>query len=255
VIFLAAWMAFAALIRRASTREDSSADPIHHRDGVRYSAAFIVVFAVSFSMAAVDWILSLEPNWTSTIFPVYVFAGLLVEALAAITLVVVLLHERGHLPGVVSAHHLHDLGKLLFAFTTFWAYIWLSQYLLIWYSNLPEEISHYQVRTSPAWLGWFLVNLTVNWVIPFVVLLPRSTKRDPATLKWIAIIILLGRWLDIYLLVAPQTLRIPTLGAIEFFIALAYGGVTWHVVSDALTRRPLIVRNDPRLADCIRHAE
>jgi hypothetical protein len=254
VLFLSLWAVFAGLIRRASARADSSADPAHHRCSIRYSAAFVVVFAVSFSLAVVDWLLSIDGKWTSTIFAVYVFSGLLVEAAAAVTLAVVLLHQGGHLRGVVTVGHLHDLGKLLFAFTTFWAYIWLSQYLLIWYANLPQEIGYYQLRTGPGWGTWFLADVVITWVIPFMVLLPRSTKRDPATLKWVAILVLLGRWVDVYLLVAPQTMRMPAFGVFELSLAMAYGGLTWHVVSAALVRRPLVVRHDPHLHESLDEA-
>ena len=206
-LFLMVWMACAWLMRRTSTRQDTSADPIHHQRMVRYSAIFVVVFAVSFSLASVDWLLSLDPHWTSAMYAVYVFAGVLVEGVAAVTLGVVLLHERGHLVKVVNANHLHDLGKLLFAFTTFWAYIWLSQYLLIWYSNLPEEAGYYLVRTGSGWLPLFVINLVVNWLVPFCLLLPRASKRSPSMLKWVAVLVLIGRWLDIYLLVSPQTMK------------------------------------------------
>jgi hypothetical protein len=254
VLFLSLWAAFALLIRRASALEDSDPDPVHHQRSIRYSAVFVVVFAVTFSLAAVDWLLTIDAKWTSTIFAVYVLAGLLVEAFAAVTLAVVLLQQGGHLRGTVTIGHLHDLGKLLLALTTFWAYIWLSQYLLVWYANLPEEIGYYQLRTGPVWMPWFLANVVVNWVVPFLALLPRTTKRDPETLKWVAVLILLGRWLDVYLLVAPQTMRTPALGLLELTLAIASGGFAWDVVSRALARRPLVVRHDPRLDERVRRA-
>src|SRR5439155_898634 len=176
--------------RRGSSHQDTGADPIHHRRMVRYSAIFVVVFACSFSLASIDWLLTLDPRWTSSMYAVYVFSGVLVEGVAAVTLVVVLLHEHGHLADVVNANHLHDLGKLLLAFTTFWAYIWLSQYLLIWYSNLPEEAVHYVVRTGSGWLPLFAVNFLVNWLVPFCLLLPRVSKRSPSMLKWVAVLVL-----------------------------------------------------------------
>jgi hypothetical protein len=252
-LFLSVWIAFAAFMRRTSASEDVSADPTHRRRMMRGCAAFIVVFALSFSLASIDWLLSLDPAWTSTIYAVYVFAGLLVEAVASITLVVVLLVERGQLGEYVTANHLHDLGKLLLALTTFWAYIWLSQYLLIWYSNIPEEASYYQIRTDGHWVAWFAANLIVNWVVPFIVLLPRAAKRDPAILKWTAALVLFGRWLDLYLLVMPQTTKTPVVGTIEVSIAIAYGGLAWYVLADALARRPLVVRHDSVLGDCVRH--
>jgi hypothetical protein len=254
-LFLIVWTVLAASIVRSSGKQDLSADPVHRRRMVRDSALFTVVFAWTFSLASADWLLSLDPRWTSTIFAVYVFAGVFVEGIAAITLAVVLLRERGYLADVVTEHHLHDLGKLLFAFTTFWAYIWLSQYLLIWYGNLPDEAGYYQVRTSPAWIVWFAVNLIVNWVIPFLVLLPRESKRRLSVLKRVAIVVLVGRWLDVYLLVAPQTTKTPAFGLLEVALAVAYAGIAWYAVGSMLARRPLVARHDPCLADCLRHRQ
>lgn len=255
VLFLGLWTLFAWLMRRTSEREDVSADPIHHRRMLRYSAIFVVLFALSFSLASVDWLLALDPRWMSTIYAVYAFAGLLVHGVAAVTLVVVLLHERGYLVDAVNANHLHDLGKLLLALTTFWAYIWLCQYLLIWYGNLPDEVTYYVVRTGPRWVVLFFGNLVVNWLIPFGVLLPRAAKRSPRVLKWIAVLILIGRWLDVYLLVMPQTMRAPSFGLLELSITVAYGSVLWFVVSAALVRRPLVALHDPLLLECLRHEQ
>jgi hypothetical protein len=254
-VFFMVWMACAWLMRRASAHEDTSTDPVHHQRLVRYSALFVVVFALSFSLATVDWLLSLDPRWTSTMYAVYAFAGVLVQGVAGVTFVVVLLHERGDLKGVVNANHLHDLGKLLLALTTFWAYIWLCQYLLIWYSNLPEEAGHYVIRTSPPWVFLFLGNVVVNWLVPFCVLLPRASKRRPSVLKWVAVLILAGRWLDVYLLVTPQTMKAPAFGLLEVSIAAAYGYLLWFSVSEALARRPLVVLHDPHLAECLRHTQ
>jgi hypothetical protein len=157
----------------------------------------------------------------------------------------VLLLERGYLAGAIDEHHLHDLGKLLFAFSTFWAYIWLCQYLLIWYGNLPDEVTYYISRTGNRWIRLFLVNLAVNWAIPFVVLMPRSSKRDPFVLKWIAIAILAGRWLDVYLMVMPEMIAAPSLGALDVLTAAGYAGVFFLAATRALARAPLVPLNDP----------
>jgi len=250
---LALWMIFAWALRRHSVRADTSSDPVHHRRTIRQSAIFVPFFAATFSLASVDWLLTIDPGWSSTMYAVYVFAGVLLQAVAGVTLIVVLLHERGALRDVVNASHLHDLGKLLLAFSTFWAYIWLSQYLLVWYGNLPEEVGYYVARTDRGWLAFFLVNLAVNWLIPFCVLLPRASKRNPSTLKWVAVVVLLGRWLDLYLLVTPQTLKAPAMGLTELAIAAAYAGIAWHAMSVALARRPLVVANDPHLVECRHH--
>ena len=252
-LLLAAWTACAAALRRASARQDISDAAVHQRTAIRGAALFAVVFAWSFPIAAIDWLMSLNAQWTSTMFFVHVFAGVLVEGLAAVTLTTVLLRERGLLRNVVNEHHLHDLGKLLLAFSTFWAYIWLCQYLLIWYGNLPEEAGYYQMRTRPDWVAWFALNVVVNWAVPFLVLLPRAAKRDARTLKIVAIVLLLGRWIDTFLLVAPETMRAATWGVLEIAIAAGYAAVAWQVVLRALARRPLVVRHDPYLDDCVHH--
>jgi hypothetical protein len=252
-LFVAAWTAFAWTMRRTSLRQDRDGEAAHHRRLVKLSAVFLAVFAVSFSLASFDWLMTLTRNWSSTIFAIYAFAGLLAGGVAAITLTTVLLVERGDLSDVVNEHHLHDLGKLMFAFSTFWAYIWVSQYLLIWYGNLPEEVTHYMSRTSPAWIRLFLLNLVVNWVVPFLVLLPRATKRSPAILAGVCLLILAGRWLDLYLLIMPETFRVPAFGVWEVLIALGYAGVFLRLTTRALAQAPLLPLGDPFLEESLHH--
>jgi hypothetical protein len=254
-VFVAVWAAFAWVIRRVSLQQDRDSSSRHHQRLVRYSALFVVAFALSFSLASFDWLMTLVPGWSSTIFAVYTFAGLLVGGVAAITLTVVLLRERGYLTGVVNENHLHDLGKLLFAFSTFWAYIWVSQYLLIWYGNIPEEITYYVSRTGPNWITLFLLNVVVNWIIPFLVLLPRASKRNPAILKWTAILILAGRWLDLYLAIMPQLVPAPTLGVIDVLIVAGYAGLFFIVAARALARAPLVPIHDPYLRESLAHRQ
>jgi len=152
VLALLLWAAFAWLFRRTSLQQDGAprACLVCHRRLTRYAAVFLVVFAPTFSIASYDWILSLDSHWFSTMFAVYAFAGMFVQGIAAVTLAVVVLRHGGHLGDAVDTTQLHDLGKLLFAFSTFWAYIWLCQYLLIWYGNVPEEVTYYVRRTNGA---------------------------------------------------------------------------------------------------------
>jgi hypothetical protein len=255
LLFLGLWSLFAVLLRRASLAQDREPGLAQHRRMVRFSAIFIVLFAVSFSLASFDWLMSLEPRWASTIFAVYTFAGLFQAGLAAITLIVVLLYERGPLADVVNANHLHDLGKLLFAFSTFWAYIWVSQYLLIWYGNLSEEIPYYVERTHGGWLPLFVLNPVLNWLVPFVVLLPRAAKRSPTVLKWVAALLLVGHWVNLYLAVAPPVLHRPRLGALELLIAAGFAGLFAFAVARALRRAPILAVNDPFLAESLEYQQ
>jgi hypothetical protein len=222
-VYLALWLGLAFMLVRASRRKGDNR--------VRISAVFLVIFGITFWLASVDWIMSLEPKWSSTIFGVYHFAGMVLAALAGIIIVAIWFEyphpqplsqrARGGLPGgPLTNNHLRDLGTLLFSFSSFWAYIWFCQYLLIWYVNNPEEAEYFVRRQQGAWqplegdlvivsvpvhyqIGLFLANVVLNWGVPFVVLLFRPAKESPQVLLIVAGIVLLGRALDLYLMVLP----------------------------------------------------
>ena len=167
------------------------------------SAAFIIIFALTFSIASFDWLMSLEPHWFSSIFAIYTFAGLFQSTIAVLVLGALIIRRSPGMDIRILPKHLHDLGKLLFAFSTFWAYIWLSQYLLIWYSHLPEEIPFYIARTASPWRPWFWITLALKWIIPFLFLMTRAAKSNPRILGAVAAIVLVGHWLDLHLHVMP----------------------------------------------------
>src|ERR1051325_6098759 len=196
LIVLGAWFIFARLFRRVSLQQDArpEAGLALHQKLNRYAVIFVLVFAITLTIAAFDWLLSADPRWFSTMYAVYVFAGTFVQGIAAVTLAVLYLKRSGPLAHSISEHQLHDLGKMLFAFSTFWAYIWTCQYLLIWYGNIPEEVTHYLSRTGRSWVFLFTINFLANWIVPFAVLLPASAKRNPKVLKRIAIVLLAGHW-------------------------------------------------------------
>ena len=250
VIVVVAWMVFAWLFRRTSIRQDAHPELglVLHEKLTRYAVAFIPVFALTLTLAAFDWLISADPRWFSTMYAVYVFAGTFVQGIAAIALAVVLLKERGPMRDAVSDHQLHDLGKLLFAFSTFWAYIWTCQYLLIWYGNIPEEVSHYLARTTGPWIYLFALNLVVNWVIPFLVLLSVRAKCTGKTLKAIAALLLCGHWLDLYLLIMPSVGKSPQFGFTELAFAGGSVALLFLVFVRTLNKAPLVPLNDPILA-------
>jgi hypothetical protein len=244
------WTIFALLFRRASLAQDRNPEmglALHERLN-RYAVLFVPVFAITFTMAAYDWLISLDPSWFSTMFAIYVFIGVFVQGIAAVTLATAQLKKR-QLESLITDRHLHDLGKMLLAFTTFWAYIWVCQYLLIWYGNIPEEVTHYMPRTNGPWLYLFALNLVANWIVPFVVLLSFRTKRNPKVLVSICAILLCGHWLDLYLLVMPNFVPAgPRFGGMEFTIAAGYLALAYLLFINSLARAPLTPLHDPVLA-------
>jgi Ni/Fe-hydrogenase subunit HybB-like protein len=253
-IYAGIWLSFSFALRWHSRRQDVDGEFSHTRWNVALSAMFVICFALSYWLASVDWLMSLEPLWFSTMYGVYNFAGLLSGGVACTIVVAVWLRNRGTLRGVIKDDHLHDLGKLLLAFTTFWAYIWFSEYMLIWYANIPEETEHFIRRTHNLWMPLFYLNVGLNWVIPFLVLLPRAGKRDGSFLVKIALIVLLGRVLDMYLLIIPTvSASTPFAGFAPLGITLGAIGVVVLCLGRSLGESALVPLKDPYLDESLHH--
>lgn len=254
VVYAVIWLFFSFALRWHSRRQDVDGEFSHTRWNVALSAMFVICFALSYWLASVDWLMSLEPLWFSTMYGVYNFAGLLSGGVAFTIVVAVWLRSRGTMRGIISDDHLHDLGKLLLAFTTFWAYIWFSEYMLIWYANIPEETEHFIRRTHNLWMPLFYLNVALNWVIPFLALLPRAGKRDASFLVKIALIVLIGRILDMYLLIIPTVSEAtPFAGFAPLGVTLGAIGVVVIFLGRALSESALVPLKDPYLEESLHH--
>jgi hypothetical protein len=246
LVYLAVWLFFALAIVRNSRRQDEDTDPGPTRKNLQLSAFFLVAFGVTCWLASQDWIMALEPDWASTIFGVYYFAGLFLSALAAVAILVIGLRRSSPLHEVVSADHLHDLGTLLFSFSSFWMYTWFCQYLLIWYVNNPEETIYLRRRSEGDWPFFLFVDLALNWGVPFVVLLFRSAKRSPAILGTVALLVLIGRWVDLCVMILPsQKEAALTLGPVHvgFFVGMI--GLVALISLRSLSKASLVPLHDP----------
>ena len=245
VFYLAVWLLFCRAMIRTSRRQDDTGGLAANRKSTALSAGFLVAFLVTFSLASFDWLMSLQPEWFSTIFAVYNFAGAFVNGLAVVTITAILLRRQGALAGI---------GKLILGFSTFWIYIWFSQYMLIWYGNLPEEVTYYTWRHGGAWAVLSAANLLANWAIPFLVLLPSPAKNDESRLLRVCALLLVGRWLDLYLMIQPVfEEHAPVLGIWEIAPVVAAAALFVIFLRRGLAAADLVPRGDPYLEESLRH--
>lgn len=246
------WSLFMRAFRKRSLQEDMQESFDRHRKSMDFAAWFLVFFAVSSSTMAWDIIMSIDTHWFSTLFGWYVFAGVFVSAIITITLVVIHLKERGYFEHI-NENHLHDLAKFMFAFSVFWTYLWTSQFLLIWYSNIPEEVTYYLDRWENYKFIWIL-NVVINFVFPFLVLMTRDAKRRWGTVKFVGFIILIGHWLDVFIMVMPGTVKEHWgFGPLEIGMLLSFLGLFMYVILSSLTKAPLVAKNHPFLVESKHH--
>ena len=250
--YLASWALVAGILARLSTRQDRNGDPAEGRRMRSTSAWGLIVLAATTSLAAFDWLMSLDPHWSSTIFGVYFWSGSLLASLAATVLAVLGFRAVGWLGDSVTVEHLHDLGKLLFGFVVFWAYIAFCQYFLIWYANFPEETRWYVTRRTGVWntLSWSLV--FGHFAVPFVLLLFRATRRSPWWLGFIAAWVLVFHYIDLYWLIMPA-LRPEGVEPhwLDVSVLMALVFTCGAIVARAGQVRPIIPIGDPRLAESL----
>jgi hypothetical protein len=221
--FLAYW-----ILVSGSLKQDQKRDPRFNLRARRFAPLFMVLFGITITVVAFDWISSLEAAWYSDIFGVYIFAGTFLAGLAATTLAALYLKSRGRLREI-RPDHMYNLGGFLFAFTVFWSYIGFAQYMLMWYANMPEEVFWYKERLQGAW-GLILLALAVfHFLVPFFILVPREAKSNPKFLFWTAIMVLVSHWLDLYWMIFPALHRGPLFGWPEFAFGLFFisGGFLW----------------------------
>lgn len=248
------WFLIGRKLRALSVHEDHAekGTVTFFKKSIRWSAVFAVLYGFTISIIAWLIMMSIDAHWYSTIFGVYNFATGWVTSLTVITLFIIYLKSRGYLK-LVSDEHIHDMGKFMFAFSIFWTYIWLSQYLLIWYAQIPEEMYYYQIRFEDYKFN-FLVNVFLNFLCPFLILMMRNAKRNKTVLTIAGTILILGHYNDVWLMVMPGVfgpgMRI---GFLEIGLLLLVGGIFTFWVLQALTKRGLVPVNHPYIEESAHH--
>ncbi len=252
LVYFAGWIVLAYYIRKFSIRLDHQNDLKFFRKSQVMSALFMVFFAITVSTSSWDWLMSVDAHWFSTLYGWYIFSGLLVSSVAMIILFVLILKAAGYMAHV-NAEHLHDLGKYLFAFSILWMYLWFSQYLLIWYGNLPEETVYF-VRRLEKYRILFYVNLLINFGFPFLVLMTRNSKRIPWILGIAAFAVFVGHWIDFFLVIIPGAIGSAIeVGFFEIGLTLGYLGLFVYVVFRALSKASLIPVNHPFFKESLKY--
>lgn len=259
IVTIAAWWYFGKRMRQLGDKADRQAMGLEEAKKFTWNntvraALFLVVFGLTVaSTIPWLWLMSIDAHWYSTMYSWYTFASTFVSGMSLIAIFLVFMKNQGHLK-YVTEEHIHDIGKFMFAFSIFWTYLWFSQYMLIWYSNQPEETKYFQPRLLGNFRGIFFLNLILNFVAPFLILMKRGTKRNYTILTFAAIIIVFGHWLDFYQMVMPGTLgEHAQLSWFEFGIPAGYVGLVILLTGRALQKRPLVAKFHPFLKESIIH--
>ncbi len=254
ILFSLGCLIFKGLIVGNSIKQDQTGDHALTYKNVSYSIGFIAFFAIFFTMFSFDLMMSLLPTWYSTIFGIYCFAGAIQSAVALLGIMIVWMRNSKMVEGFVTEEHQHDVGKYLKGFTVFWAYIAFSQFMLIWYANIPEETEFYIMRSLNGWMVVSFALLIFRFIVPFLVLLPRGAKRSNGILVSTSILVLVMQYVDIYWLVYPNFFDgEPRFGLWEVGIFAGFAGLFIMTMIQFMKKHNLVAIKDPRLHEALNH--
>lgn len=252
IIYFTGWIALTWMMKKNSEALGSSSDIKFHNRRKILAGVFLTFYGITVSSSSWDWIMSLDPHWDSTVFGWYVFIGMFVTALTVIILITWFLRRQGYMK-FLRKDHVHDLAVLLFSFSIFWTYLWFAQYLLIWYGHIPQETIYYIPRVN-EYRPYFFINLAINFVVPFFGLIRLRSKENLGWLAIVAVIVLIGHWIDYWLMIIPSVLTQKTpVGLLEVFMTVFYAGLFLFIVFRSLSRHPLVVKNDPFLEESLEY--
>ncbi len=259
VLTIVAWSLLGRKMRKLS--QETDAKPLTIAEGKKYiwkntvwAAVYIIVFSLTV-MSSIPWLwlMSIDAHWYSTMYSWYTFASTFVAGVALITLFVIYLKNNNYLE-LTNEEHLHDLGKFMFAFSIFWTYLWFSQFMLIWYANIPEETTYFKPRAQGMYSGIFWLMFIINFLAPLLIFMSRDAKRNYATLTFMSLLIIFGHWLDFFQMVFPghQKEHVPMI-LWDFGVALGFVGLIMFLTARSLSKTPLIAKNHPFMKESVIH--
>ncbi|MEX2596690.1 MAG: quinol:cytochrome C oxidoreductase [Salibacteraceae bacterium] len=255
IAYLGVYIWFTMLFRKRSLMEDeigADQERSFFLKNQTLAAVFLVFFGYTSVTASWDWVMSIDTHWFSTIFGWYIFSGMWISGMVMMTLLVVYLKSKG-LMDFVNDSHIHDMGKWVFAISFLWTYLFFCQFMLYWYSNIPEEVAYYQARIDDySWIFWG--SLLINFVFPMLLLMSKDAKRNLGFLTFVGVIIFFGHWLDVFMIITPGAMKDHgVIGLVEIGTFLGFLGLFLYIVLDALSKRPLLVKNHPMLEESLHH--
>ena len=248
LIYIGGWSLYRYFSRKFSVAQDHAKDNKNFKRNFQISAGFLVFFMYTESMMSWDWIMSVDPHWFSTLFGWYVFASMAVSGITVIALITIYLKSKGLLE-YVNDSHLHDLAKFMFGFSVFWAYLWFSQFMLIWYANIPEEVTYFVTRIEMYPIPFFTM-FALNFLFPFLVLMNSDYKRVPLFIIMAGVIILIGHYMDVYMMIMPATvIDRYGFGIAEFSSILIFLGLFLLIVFYSLSKEELLAKRNPLIKE------
>ena len=258
VLYFLLWAVFIRKLRQLSLKEDQAdnknSDVIMQlfEKTELYSKIFIFILAVSFSLSAIDWIMSLDVKWYSTIFALKNLVAAFLHGVSILTLIVFILYKKGYFP-FFNKYHLHDFARYIFMLSIIWGYFWFAQFMIIWYGNIPEETAYYFVRWQQGWKVLFFLEIGLNWFIPFMILLPVKASRNMSLIIIVIIFLIIGQFVDLFVQVIPGTTGILKFGWIAAGIFIGYAALFSLVVAISLSKAKIIPPNHPYLDESLNH--
>ena len=258
IMYFLLWIVFIRKLRQISLREDL-ADP-SNTDGIMYlfgktelySKIFIFILAITFSLSAFDWIMSLDVKWYSTIFALKNLVAAFLHGVSILTLIVFILYKRGYFP-FFNEYHLHDFARYIFMLSIVWGYFWFAQFMIIWYGNIPEETAYYSIRWQEGWKVLFFLEIGLNWFIPFMILLPVKASRSMTLVTIVIVFLIIGQYIDLFVQVIPGTTGALKFSWISAGTFLGFAGLFALVVATTLGKARIIPPNHPYLEESLNH--